>query len=180
VGADHEANMAICFVESGLAVMGNADLVRQAVDAGGRGMSVKANADLMTRVAKMGTDGVWAVGRFDSIASRAKLPDEVTGRIPPITWFAASGHINGGMRAMLEVETQTPEAAANLGDIVRGFTALAKMSAGNRPELQALWPEIVPNVAGNTVSVSFTVSSALLDALTAAGEVNRKSLQKRD
>jgi hypothetical protein len=179
-GGSHEARMAVSFVEDGLAVMGQADLVRQAIDRGGNGTgrSIKDNPDFRSRLGGMTGGSLWAVGRFDSIASRAHLPSEVSDRIPPITWFAASGHINGGMQAVLKAEVQTDEAANNLRDIIRGFAALAKMSAGNRPEMQALWPEVELGGTGNTVSVSFAVSSALLDAVTKAGQSHRRVIEK--
>jgi hypothetical protein len=179
-GASHESSMALSFVEDGLVVMGHADLVRQAIDRGGSGRSVKDNPDFKSRLGGMAGGSVWAVGRFDSIASRANLPSEVSDRIPPITWFSASGHINGGMQAQLTAEVQTEEAANNLRDIIRGFTALAKMSAGNRPEMQALWPDVELGGTGTSVSVSFSVSSALLDAVTKAGQTHRKVIDKTE
>lgn len=175
--ADGEARMALSFIEPGLAVMGDATLVRRAIDTGGKGTSVTDNAELMKLVGEMGSGSMWAVGRFDSLASRAKLPSEVSGRIPPISLFGASGHINGGIQAMLKAETQSEEAATNLRDIIRGFTALAKMSTGSKPELQALWPEIELGGTGKTVTLSFSVSSALLDALTQASEMHKKVLR---
>jgi len=169
--------MALSFIEPGLVVMGDAALVRRAIDTGGRGGSVTDNAELMKLVSEMGDGSLWAVGKFDSLASRAKLPSEVSGRIPPIGLFAASGHINGGIQATLKAETQSDEAATNLRDIIRGFTALAKMSAGSKPEMQALWPEIELGGTGKTVTLSFTVSSALLDAASQLGEMQKKNHQ---
>jgi len=166
--------MAMCFVEDGLAVMGRDDLVRQAVDRGGRGGNIMDNAEFRSRIEGMQGGSMWAVGRFDRVASTAKLPNEINDRIPPITWFSASGSVNGGMRATVKAEVQTDEAAKNLRDIIQGFMALARMSAGNRPEMQALWPELELGGTGKTVTIGFSVSSELLDALTKAGESRRK------
>jgi hypothetical protein len=174
-GDRKHAELAFSFIEPGLAVMGSADLVKQAIDRSGK-RSITDNADFRTRIADVADGSVWAVGRFDQLSSRVKMPAEVTQRIPPVTWFAARGHINGGVQAMLTAEAQTDEAANNLRDIIRGFTALAKMSAGNRPETQALWPEIELGGTGKTVSVSCTVSSALLDALGKVQSHGRKSI----
>jgi hypothetical protein len=172
--------MAMSFVEPGLVVMGSDEMVRQAIDAAsGAAANITTNEEMMKRVADIRNESMWAVGHFESIAAQAKLPNEVSGRIPPITWFAASGHVNGGMQATLKAETQTEEAANNLRDLVRGFTALAKMSTGNNPEMQALWPEIELGGTGTTVTVSFAVSSALLDAVTKAGEMQRKVIRQK-
>jgi hypothetical protein len=170
-----ESKMALCFIEPGLAAMGNVDMVRRVIDGTGKDGSIRDNADLMKLVAENSDGSVWAVGRFDSLAAQAKLPTEVTSRIPPITWFSASGHINGGVQATVKAEASTEEAATALRDIIRGFTALAKMQAGNRPETQALFPDIQLGGTGKTVSVSFVVSSALLDAAAKAGELRHKT-----
>lgn len=174
-GAATETSMAMSFVENGLAAMGQADMVRQAIDrAANGGSSVRKNAELMKLVGEMGSPSMWAVGRFDSIAAQAKLSAEVTDRIPPITWFAASGHINGGIQATIKAEAKTAEAAKNLRDIVQGFAALAKMQAGNTPQAQAMWPDIQLGGTDNTVTLSFTVSSALLDMIGSGGTMRHK------
>jgi hypothetical protein len=179
-GATAETQMAVSFVESGLAVMGSADMVRQTIDRAGRGANVTTNVELMKLVDEMSSPSVWAVGRFDSIASQAKLPAEVTDRIPPITWFAASGHINGGMQATIKAEAKTEEAAKNLRDIIQGFTALAKMQAGNKPEAQAMWPDVQLGGTDKIVSVSFTVSSALIDMIGSSGAMRHKTQPSGD
>jgi hypothetical protein len=166
--------MAMSFVENGLAAMGSADMVRQAIDMAGGGASVTRNDEMMKLVGEMDHASVWAVGRFDSIAAQAKLPAEVTDRIPPITWFAASGRINGGLQATIKAEAKTDDAAKNLRDIIQGFTALAKMQAGNKPEAQAMWPDVQLGGTGQIVTVSFTVSSALLDMIGSSGTMRHR------
>ena len=70
-GATHETHMAMSFVETGLAAMGSSDMVRQAIDRAGGGANVTKNDELMNLVREMDSPSVWAVGRFDSIASQA-------------------------------------------------------------------------------------------------------------
>ena len=55
---------------------------------------------------------------------------------PPITWFSVSGHVNGGIAALLRAEARDEESANNLRDVVRGFLALAKLQASAKPEYQ--------------------------------------------
>ena len=53
-GAGHKVSMALSFVEPGLAVVGDADLVRQAIDGGGKGASIADNDEFRTRIVEMG------------------------------------------------------------------------------------------------------------------------------
>ena len=106
------------------------------------------------------------MGRFDVLSKQANLPAEVQGQMPQLTWFSATGHVNGGVAGTVTVEARDEEAAKNLRAVVGGFIGLAKMQAASKPELDALVQSITLNAdSGNTVSVSFTVPSAAIEAL---------------
>lgn len=177
-GTAEELEFALAFLQPGLMAMGTASAVRQAVDLESGGANVTANDELMKLVADLQSDSMWAVGRFDALRAEAKLPAEVESRLPPITWFAASGRVNGGIQAMVKVDAVDEQAADNLRDIVRGFVALARMQAGDKTEAAALLPAIELGGAGKTVSVSFAVSTALLDAVTKSGTMKREGTPK--
>jgi hypothetical protein len=110
----------------------------------------------------------WAVGRFDAIRAQAHLPANVLSQLAPITWFAVSGHVNGGIRGVLRAEARDEEAADNLRDVVRGFTALAKLGAGSKPELQAMMQSLELGGKGKTVALSFSVPAEVFDVIDAA------------
>jgi hypothetical protein len=171
-----ESEMAVAFMEPGLVAIGSATAVRRAIDQKvGKGQSLVNNQDMMKHITDIGDGSMWAVGKFDAITNQAHLPAEVSSRIPPITWFSASGRVNGGLHAVLKAQTNDEQSANNLRDIVRGFVALAKMQTGSKPEAQALWPNIELGGQGTEVSVSFSVSSALLDVL---GDAAKKAPKK--
>jgi len=158
-------SLSLAFVEPGLAAFGGSDLVRRAIDLhNGGGDSIVTNEELMNQVRTLESGNAWAVGRFDALRSNAKLPEAVTNQLPPITWFAVSGHVNGGLRGMVRAETRDDESANNLRDVVRGFLALAKMQAGSRPEFQALAQSLELGGTGQTVALSFDIPLQIFDA----------------
>ena len=110
----------------------------------------------------------WAVGRFDALMSQAKLPEGVASQIPAVKLFSASGHINGGLSAVIRAETRDDQAAQNLRDVVQGFLALAKLQSNTQPELQALVNSLQLSGTGKTVALSFQVPSQVIDAIAAA------------
>ncbi|MEW5982411.1 MAG: hypothetical protein AB1806_08570 [Acidobacteriota bacterium] len=171
---------ALAFVEPGLMAMGSLPAVQQALETGAAGRNVTDNAEMMKFVAEMQSESMWAVGRFDAVRAEARLPAEVENRIPPITWFAASGRVNGGVQATVKVDARDEQAADSLRDIVRGFVALAKMQAGDKTEAAALLPAIELGGTGKTVSVSFAVSTALLDAVSKGGAMKREAAPKKE
>ena len=159
---------AAAFTEPGVIVIGNLEQVRAAIDRKTSGQNLTSNADMMNRISAVDSgSNAWAVGRFDAIAAQAKLPDQIAAQIPPVAWFSAAGHINGGVRATLRAEARDDEAAKNLREVLNGFLALARLQTGSNPELQALSQSLVLGGSGKNVEVSFTLPSELFDAMIA-------------
>jgi hypothetical protein len=166
-------SLSLSFLEPGLVAMGSTDLIRHAIDLHRAGNnpqtgveSVTGNEELMNLVRSIDDSNAWAVGRFDALRSQAHLPQGLA-QLPAITWVSLSGHVNGGIRGVLRAEARDDEAANNLRDVVRGFLALAKMSAGSRPELQLMMQSLELSGVGKTVALSFAVPAEVFDIVGA-------------
>jgi hypothetical protein len=178
----HDA-LSVAFIEPGLVGLGSTPLVRHAIDLKAAGDTATANQDNITANQKMmdlvksiESGNVWAVGRFDALTSQARLPGDLAGRLPPITWFSASGRVDGGLSGVLQAETRDDESAANLRDVTRGLLALAKMQAGSRPEMLALVQSLQLGGTGKTVTMSFDVPAGVFDLLGPALNRGRQNL----
>jgi hypothetical protein len=136
-----------------------------------------SNNELMRLVADLDNSNAWAVGRFDALATRAKLPSEVQAQLPPLSWFSAAGHINGGVSGVFKAEALDEAAAQNLRDVLRGFLAMAKLQAGSRPGMQQMVDSLQLSGDGKVVAMSFTIPSEFFDALEAIAR--QKGLQGR-
>jgi hypothetical protein len=159
--------MSMAFMAPGLIGLGSADLVKHAIDiqAGEATDTITTNEELMNLVRDMDDGNAWAVGRFDTLTANAKLPPEVATRLPQITWFAASGHVNGGLSGRLRAEARDEEAANNLREVIRGFMALARMQAGPNPQIQGIMQSLDLGGTGKTVQLSFSIPIEALDML---------------
>ena len=181
-GEREHGEMALAFVEPGLVAFGSAPSVRQAIDrkrGGPNTANITTNDEVMGLVRDIDDGNAWAVGRFEAIAKSARLPREVAGQLPPINWFAASGHVNGGVRGLLRAEARDEAAAQNLRDVVRGFMALARLQSSARPELTTMMESLELGGDGKTVSLAFTVPSEVIDMLGAMG-VHRRGHEPDD
>lgn len=160
-------SVALAFMSPGLIGLGSLELVKHAIDiqTGAAKDSIANNEELMRLVDEMDDGNAWAVGRFDSLTAKAKLPEEVASRLPQITWFAASGHVNGGISGRLRAEARDEDAANNLREVIRGFMALARMQAGSNPDVQGMMQSLELGGTGKTVSLSFSVPSEALEML---------------
>jgi hypothetical protein len=174
-GRPHKnGDIALAFIEPGLVAFGSAREVRQAIDRKrGGGQDITTNEEVMRLVRDIDDGNAWAVGRFESIARRARLPREVENQMPAINWFAASTHVNGGVRGMLRAEARDEAAAQNLRDVVRGFMALAKLQVGSKPELTSILDSLQLGGEGKTVSLAFSLPTEVIDMIAALGGHNR-------
>jgi len=163
-----EQEMGIAFVEPGLLAIGSAAAVRRAIDTkSGNAPNVTANDELMKIVREMNDGNAWVVGRFDALPFGSRLPKEVAGQLPPITWFAAKGHISSALDGMLRADAATEQAANDLRDVIRGFVALARLQTGRNPGLAAMLDSVQLGGESKTVSLGFSVPSEAVDALAA-------------
>jgi hypothetical protein len=161
-------SFSLTFVEPGLVALGTTSLVQHAIDLhNGGGQSALTNDGLMERVRALEGGNVWAVGRFDVLRARANLPEAVSDRLPPITWFSVRGRVNGGIEAVLSAEARDDAAAKNLRDVVQGFLALAKLQTSSKPEIQRFVDSLQIQGTGNTVALSVEVPAEVFDTLSA-------------
>jgi hypothetical protein len=163
------ANLTLAFLEPGLIAFGDGAAVKTAIDAQLTSHSVTSNNEMMDLVGDIGaTNNAWAVGRFDVLAANAKLPPQVAARLPQVKWFAAAGHVNGGVTGMLRAEARDDQAAENLRDVVRGFLALARMQAAADPRTTALVESLQLTGSGKTVALSFAVPTEVIQMIPKA------------
>ncbi len=163
----------VTFIDNNVVALGTATALQKVIDVQtGAAPGVRTKSDVMKMIDGVASGNAWVVGRFDVLSKQANLPAEVQGQIPQLTWFSATGHVNGGVAGTVTVEARDEEAAKNLRAVVGGFIGLAKLQAASKPELNALAQSFALNPdSGTTVSVSFTVPSAAIEALKSAAEM---------
>lgn len=173
-------SVTLAFLEPGLVAIGESSAVKTSIDAQLAAHSVTSNNEMMELVSDISSgNNAWAVGRFDVLASQTHLPTEVSTRLPQIKWFAAAGHVNGGLSGSVRAEAKDEQSAENLRDVVRGFLGLARMQAQADPRSAALVESLQLSGTGKTVALSFTVPAELLQMIPKAAQpVAEKELVK--
>jgi hypothetical protein len=162
-----DPNIGVAFVEPDLVAVGTSASVRRAIDTKASGRDVRQNEELM-RILREAHDGnAWGVARFEALTGAGRLPTDVARQLPPITWFAVTGRLDGGISAVVRAEARDEAAARDLRDVVSGFVALARLQARDRAEFAAVLDSVQLSAAGRAVSLAFSVPPELLDALAA-------------
>ena len=167
-------SVTLAFLEPGLIAIGDTAAVKTSIDAQLAAHSITSNNEMMELVSEIGqSNNAWAVGRFDVLASQANLPEQVSSRLPQLKWFAAAGHVNGGLSGSLRAEARDDQSAENLRDVVRGFLGLARMQAQADPRTSALIESLQLTGTGKTVALSFTVPAEVLQMIPKIAEPQR-------
>jgi hypothetical protein len=155
--------MTLAFLEDGLIAIGTKARVQGAIDAQLTSHSITSNAEMMGIVSEIASNNnAWAVGRFDAIATQANLPPELASRMPPVKWFSAAGHVNGGVSGTLRAEATDDASAELLRRQVSGVLALGEMVSKSDPTAGALIKSLQMSGSGRTVALSFAIPAEVL------------------
>ena len=164
---------AISFVEPGLVIAGSPAAVQKAIDTKQAGTgSVVDNAEVMKLVKDVDDGAAWAVAKFDSLATQ-QLPREIAQQLPPINWFAASAHIDSGVRGLVRVDAKDEKSAQDLRQVIQGVMALARLQVGQKAEFAELINSLELGGQGTTVSLGFSVPGSLIETLGKTVQMKR-------
>jgi len=166
-GTEARPEMGLTFVNAEVVALGSTAALKKVVDIQyAQAQTVTSNSEVMKMIGTVESgNNAWVVGRFDVLSKQAHLPNEVTGRLPQVTWFSAGGHVNGGLNGTVSLTARDEEAAKNLQAVLGGFIALANMQAASKPELQAMMKTVALSSDNTTVTLSFSVPSTIVDVL---------------
>ena len=141
--------------------------VQRAIDAQLSAQSITSNDEMMDLVTDIEqTNNAWAVGRFDLIASQAKLPDEIATQDSPGQVARVAGHVNGGVSAQLRAEANDDQAAENLRGVLNGVISLAQAPGSERSEADSLVKSLQLSGSGKTVRLSFAVPAEIFELMS--------------
>jgi hypothetical protein len=159
-------DLGVAFIESDLIAVGPPASVVLLLEthAAGAG-SIRDNDDVMRLVSRVDQGSAWTVVRFETLRNRPALPAALASQLPAITWFAASGQVDSGVAATIHAETRDAQAAQDLGEVIRGFVALARMQIGPQPAFAAVIDSIQLSTEGTTVTLGFSVPPDVIDRL---------------
>lgn len=151
-----------------MVAIGEQTAIQNAIDASLAAQSVTSNNEMMELVGEIGrSNNAWAVGRFDAIAQQANLhrnlPPQAASQLNLVKWFAAAGHINGGISGSLRAEARDDQAAQELRKGIDGILALARLAGGSDPKASAVLQSLQLSGTGKSIVLSFTVPAELID-----------------
>ena len=176
---------AIAFLDERTLVLGSQAAVEAAVTARADGQHpLKANKTILDLLGKVRPGATfWAVGDQSLLANMPKEMPAPGGQgaiaLPGLKSLIATGDVDPMLSFELIGTAEDEAAAKNLGDVVRGFVALATLQASQRPELKDLATAISVTNEADSVRVSARVPYELIDALQKKPEAAPESPMPR-
>lgn len=164
----HRVHPVIALVNANLVIVGSDAAVKAAIDrnAGEGTASITSDAEFVRMLESVDQNStVWAIGRPKVFQAGADIPNQVMQQLPDIKWFAASGHLNGGLQATVRAEGKDEEAGKNMREVVQGVLALARLQMDSKPELKPLLNTVQVEGTGNGVALHMTLPAELLDVI---------------
>jgi hypothetical protein len=158
----------IALVNANLVIVGADAAVKAAIDRsqGDGSASITSDVEFVRMLESVDQNStVWAIGRPKVFQGGAELPTQIMQQLPEVKWFAASGHLNGGLQATVRAEGKDEEAGKNMRDVVQGVIALARLQLDAKPELKPLLNSVQIEGTGNGVALHVTLPAEMLDVI---------------
>lgn len=160
----------IALVNAGLVIVGSDAAVKAAIDrSNGEGTaSITSDGEFVRMLESVDQNStVWAIGRpkVFGVQTGGELPGQVLQQLPEVKWFAASGHLNGGLSATFRAEGKDEEAGKNMREVVQGVLALARLQMESKPELKPLLNTLQVEGTGSGVALHVTLPAEMLDII---------------
>jgi hypothetical protein len=163
---------AIAFLDDRTLVLGSQAAVEAAVVARAEGQHpLKANKTILALLETVRPGSTfWAVGDQSLLSNMPKNVPAPGGQgatltLPGLKSLTVSGDVDPVVSFELIGRAEDETAAKSLGDVVRGFVALASLQANQRPEFKELAAAISVTNDADSVRVNARVPYELIDAL---------------
>lgn len=171
----------IALVDANLVMVGTLDALKAAIDRHhDQGPSILSDGEFVRMLENLDSGStMWAIARSSVLmGGTGEASSQVASKLPGVKWVAASGHVNGGLRATMQAEAKDAEAGKNLREIVQGALAIARLQADGQPELQPLLRTLQVEGTGTGVSVRVEMPAELIEVLL--GHVQRHANRLHD
>jgi len=166
---------AAAFLDDDTLVLGSQAAVEETVASRARGSApLRTNTAIMALLGRLKPGSTfWMVGDQSLLATLPRsLPapgggDGASLQLPAVRTVLVTGDVDPQVALDITAETADEAAAKNLGDVVRGLTALAALQGNNKPELKELAAGLNVTTEANEVHVTARIPHALVESLRA-------------
>jgi hypothetical protein len=164
--ATGKTNGVVALLDAGILVAGDAASVESFLTNRQTGRGIRDSKELVALLERVEPGSTfWAVGG-PSVLSR--MTSEVGGpaaNLPAIKQVVAYGHLDPEVGMTATAEAADAKSAAKIADVLRGFSAMLSLQAGQKAELAQIADSISVATEDDKVHVKATITHDLIDSL---------------
>ena len=156
----------VALLDAGILVAGNAASVETFLANRSTGHGIRDSATLVTQLESIEPGSTWWAVGGPSVLSR--VTSEVGGpaaNLPSIKQVVAYGHLDPEVGMTATAEALDEKSATKIADVLRGFSAMLSLQAGQKAELQQIADSISVATEGDKVHLKATISHELIESL---------------
>jgi hypothetical protein len=179
--ADPGRGGVVAVLDAGILVAGSAVAVDAFLSnrASGRGIEDnKAMVDLLKRVEPGST--WWAVGDGTVLKQFTANAGADAPQLPAVKSVVAYGHLDPEVGLTATAEASDTQSATKIADVLRGFSAMLSLQAGQRKELAAIADGISVATEEDKVHVKATITHELIESLQKSAAAARTAKKADD
>lgn len=164
--ATGKSNGAVALLDAGILVAGDSASVEAFLANRQSGHGVRDSKELVSLLESVEPGSTfWAVGG-PSVLSRATAGvGGPAANLPSVKQVVAYGHLDPEVGVTATAEAADAKAATKIADVLRGFSAMLSLQAGQKAELAQIADSISVATEDDKVHVKATITHELLDSL---------------
>lgn len=164
--ASGKSHGAVALLDAGILVAGDAAAVETFLANRQSGHGVRDSKELVSLLESVEPGSTfWAVGG-PSVLSRATAGvGGPAANLPSVKQVVAYGHLDPEVGVTATAEAADAKAATKIADVLRGFSAMLSLQAGQKAELAQIADSISVATEDDKVHVKATITHELLDSL---------------
>ncbi|MEO8500688.1 MAG: hypothetical protein ABI565_07220 [Vicinamibacteria bacterium] len=156
----------VALLDAGILVAGDADAVETFLANRASGHGIRDSQALVAQLESIEPGSTfWAVGG-PSVLSR--VTSEVGGpaaNLPAVKQVVAYGHLDPEVGMTATAEASDAKSATKIADVLRGFSAMLSLQAGQRPEFAQIADSISVATEDDKVHIKATITHELIESL---------------
>ncbi len=172
--ATGKSNGAVALLDAGILVAGDAASVDTFLNNRLTGRGIRDSKELVALLERVEPGSTfWAVGG-PSVLSRVAQVGGPAANLPAIKQVVAYGHLDPEVGMTATAEAADAKSATKIADVLRGFSAMLSLQAGQKAELAQIADSISVATEDDKVHVKATITHELLESLKkSAGPAHR-------
>lgn len=160
-----KSNGAVALLDAGILVAGDAAAIDVFLDNRQSGHGIRDNQDLVALLERVEPGSTfWAVGG-PSVLSRLTTQVGPAANLPALKQVVAYGHLDPEVGVTATAEAADAKSATKIADVLRGFSAMLSLQAGQKAELAQIADSISVATEDDKVHVKATITHELIESL---------------